>query len=99
MKKLSEFHGKAATDLIGKILISISKIFKNEDNKKAYAEDGAAALIGSALINTPEGVVGILAALNEVPVEEYDYTAVTLIKDAYGMLTDQELVMLFGSQS
>lgn len=99
MKKLSEFTGRAATDLIGHILLGISDMFTNEANKKAYSEGGAAALIGSALINTPGGVVGILAALNETPVEKFEYNAVTLVKDAYALLTDPELVMLFGEQS
>lgn len=98
MKKPSEFTGKAATDLIGHLLLSVAQMLGDERNKKAYAENGAAALIGSALINTPDSIVGLLATLNEVPVDQYEYNAVSLVKDAYALLTDPEMLALFNSQ-
>ena len=99
MKKLSEIKGRDATNLLGYLLLFVGDMLANENNKTAYEKRGGVGLVGSALIHTPEAVVGLLAALNEVPVEEYDYNAVSLARDAMSIFRDPDLVQLFGSQS
>ena len=99
MKKLSEFKGREATNLLGYLLMFVGDMMQNEDNQKAYKERGPVGLVGSALINTPDAIVGLLATLNEVPVEQYDYNAVSLAKDAFGIFKDPELAQVFGLQS
>ena len=99
MKKLSEFKGREATDLLGHLLLDIGDMMQNQANTRAYKEKGAIGLVGSALIETPEAIVSLLARLNEVPVEQYDYNAISLAKDAFEIFKDPELVQLFGSQN
>lgn len=99
MKKLSEFKGREATNLLGKLLLSVSDMLDNAENKAAYQSKGAIGLIGMALIQTPDAVVGLLAALNEVPVEKYEYNVISLANDSFEIFKDPELVQLFGSQN
>ena len=99
MKKLSEFKGRDATDLLGHLLLDVGDMMRNPANSKAYKEKGAIGLVGSALIETPEAIVSLLARLNEVPVEQYEYNVVSLAKDAFEIFKDPELVQLFGLQN
>lgn len=98
MKKLSEFKGKQATDLLGYTLLAVGDIMQNEANKKALQEKGPVGLIGAALINTPDAIVSLVATLNEIPVDQYDYNAVTLGRDAFAIFKDPELIQLFNLQ-
>lgn len=99
MKKLSEFKGEEATNLIGTVLRSICNILKNKENLNAYQENGVIDLIGAALCNTPKEIIKLLAMLNEKTVEEYEVNAAVLVRDAYAMFDDPELLQLFGMQS
>lgn len=99
MKKLSEFKGEEATTLIGTVLLAICKILKNKENFKAYQNSGAMGLIGSALVNTPREITNLMAMLNEKKPEDYEVNGATLIRDAYEIFEDPELLQLFGMQS
>lgn len=99
MKKLSEFEGESATKLIGRVLLSISGILKNKKCRKCYSENDIAGMLGNALMECPEHLVCLLAALNEKKPEDYKYTAESLLVDAFSIFNDPALVMLFGSQS
>ena len=98
LKKLSEIKGRQATELLGQLLIDVGDMMADAENQKAYKEKGAIGLVGSALIRTPDAVVNLLARLNEVPVEKYDYSAVSLARDAFSIFRDPEMIELFGSQ-
>lgn len=99
MKKLSEFTGKDATNLIGKVLLSISAILRNKKCAECYRRNDIAGMLGNALVEVPDQIVNLLAALNEKKPEEYEYTAASLMTDAFAMFSDPALVVLFGSQS
>lgn len=99
MKQLSEFTGKAATDLLGLTLKSLSGIMRNKKNCEYYAKNDIIGMFGSALTETPEYVVSLLAALNEKKPEEYEYTAESLMADTFALFNDKAVMRLFGSQS
>lgn len=99
MKKLSEFKGEEATTLIGTTLLAVCNILKNKKNMKEYQSSGAMGLIGAALCNTPNEIIKLLAMMNEKTVEEYEVDGAVLIRDAYAIFEDPELLQLFGMQS
>lgn len=98
MKKLSEFEGDAAIDVVADLLPYIGEIAKNPKNKQANKKS-IADFAGSLLKNNKEAVKGILAVLNETSVDEYKITAASIIIDTLTMLSDDALLSLFGLQS
>lgn len=98
MKRLSEFTGDAAFDVVADLFPYLAEIARNPESRAASTKSNlefAAAL----LKHNKAAIKGILARLNEVPVEEYTCTAVSLINDALTLVTDPDLMALFGRQS
>ena len=97
MKKLSEFEGDAAFNVIADLMMYINEIKKNPETQKLLkAKD---VYVESALFkNNKHAITGILAALSGVPIEEYRFTAYTLIRDFTEAFKDPGVQMLFGVQ-
>lgn len=97
MKKLSEFEGDAAFNVIADLMMYINEIKKNPETQKLLkAKD---VDVESALFkNNKQAITGILAALSGVPIEEYRFTAYTLIRDFTEAFKDPGVQMLFGVQ-
>lgn len=98
MKKLSEFEGDAGIDLVADLMPYIYEIVSNPETAKARSEN--ILLFAQALLkNNKPAVKGILALLNETPVEEYKISAASILVDTLTMLNDDALMALFGLQS
>lgn len=97
MKKLSDFKDDAAIEVVADLLPYISEIVQNPANKEARGKD-AMSFISALLRNNKHAVKGVLAVLNETPVEDYTCTAANILADAVTMLSDPDLLVLFGVQ-
>ena len=97
MKKLSDFKDDAAIEVVADLLPYISEIVQNPANKEARGK-GAMSFISALLRNSKHAVKGVLAVLNETPVEDYTCTAASILADAVTMLSDPDLLVLFGVQ-
>lgn len=97
MKKLSEFKDDAAIEVVADLLPYISEIAQNPANKEARSKD-VAGFVAAMLRNNKHAVKGILAVLNETPLEDYTCTAASILADTFTMLSDPDLMMLFGVQ-
>lgn len=97
MKKLSEFEGDAAIELVANLLPYIEEIAQNPENSNAKGKS-MAFFAATILRNNKESVKAILAALNETPVDEYKITAASIFVDTFTMLNDEALLGLFGLQ-
>lgn len=97
MKKLSDFKDEKAFEVVAEILPFIGEIATNPKNMEAT---GTKAQLAAAMIkNNASALKGILAVLNETPVEEYHCNAATVLVDTLTMLMDPDLMQLFGLQS
>lgn len=97
MKKLNEFEGDAGFELVANILPCIEAIVQNPEVKTARSKS-LASFVSAMLKSNKEAVKGILAALNETPVDEYKVTAASIFADTFAMLNDESLMGLFGLQ-
>lgn len=96
MRKLSEISGADGIAAIGGMLPRIEKMIRN--TKKG---DNMSPLeyLGAMLKNSPKDAVALMAALDGVPVEDYEKKSfLELIKDMNDMIADEELQQLFGLQ-
>lgn len=106
MKRLSEFKDEAGIELVGKLMMPISRIVQNKGvfaaRAKAKAEDRpmpmmelASAILGNAQAETIE----ILALLNEEDPSSYHFNAATVFGDVMQLFGDPDFQALFGLQS
>lgn len=101
--RLSEFRDEQGVEVVAKLLVPIGKIVSNEKNAKAQKEanEGKGSMLDfvSALLqNSPRDVMDMLAILDGKDPNEYHCSAATVLVDALHMMSDHELLMLFGLQ-
>lgn len=102
--KLSEISGAKTfdekCDMVAKLLPITRKIATNENIKADMKENGSTytAFLTALIKHARNEAVEIIAALNEIDVEQYKAkaTAATIIGDLYSLLYDDELMELFG---
>lgn len=97
MKKLSEFEGDAGFELVANILPCIEAIVQSQEVKAARGKS-LASFVSAMLKSNKEAVKGILAALNETPVDEYKVNAASIFADTFALFEDDSLMGLFGLQ-
>lgn len=97
MKKLSDFKGEEAFDLLEDLIDPMGDIFSNNEFLQALGNDNKKAL-KSLLRNNRKAVVEVLARLNEVPVEDFHYNIATLTIQCLALMNDKELLSVFTSQ-
>lgn len=101
--RLSEFKDEKGVKVVAQLLVPISKIVSNKENaeaQKAAAEDGGSMFsFASALLqNSPRDVMDMLAILDDKDPQEYHCSAATVLMDVFNMISDPELLALFGLQ-
>ena len=101
--KLSDFKDERAIDVLADILEPAAEIVANPANAEvaASANDGFVGKLKFAkamLKNSRNAVMDILAILNDTPRSEYHCNAATVIKDLVDILSDEELLSVFGLQ-
>lgn len=98
--KLSQYKNEDALDLIMDIMDPVAEILGDANFAKLAQDESAnkMTLAKEAIKNHKKAVIQILATLNGVPVEEYQGTPMSMIKDALEILSDEELTEFFISQ-
>lgn len=101
--RLSEFRDEQGVEVVAKLLVPIAKIVSNEKNAKAQKEanEGKGStldFVSAMLQNNPRDVMDMLAILDGKDPNEYHCSAATVLVDALHMVSDPELLMLFGLQ-
>lgn len=95
--RLSEFKDEKGIEVVAKLLIPIGKIAANAQNAKA--REGTQLEFASALLqNNPSEIMKMLAILADKNPEEYHCNAASVLMDVINMISDPELMVLFGSQ-
>ena len=96
--RLSEFKKEKAIEGVANLLIPIGNIVANPANEEA--KDGGVLKFASEMLkNNTKDAMEILAILADEPVESYTCTGVTVLKDMLNVLSDPDLLELFGLQS
>ncbi len=96
MRKLSEIKGEEALDVLAEIIEPAAEIFTDENVKNALkAENNKAKAAKIILKDHNKAVLTLMAALEAVPVEEYQPTLFALPSLILGILNDPELNSLF----
>lgn len=97
MKKLSDFKDDAAIEVVADLLLYLAEIARNPESRAASTKSNFE--FASALLkHNKHAVKGILAVLNETSLEDYTCTASSILADAVTMLSDPDLLVLFGVQ-
>lgn len=106
MKKLSEFKDEQALDVLAEILESAISLISDNEFKLAILGDKENNLppnkmkaINVCLRHHKAEIINIMAVLNETPVEEFHFNALTLPRMVLFMFNDRELIDFFKYQS
>lgn len=96
--KITEFKNEDAIELLCDIIEPTAKILADKEMKKAV-EKGCTKIdaIKIALKNNKGEIIAILAALNKTPIEQYECTVPTIIRDCLEIINDKELTDFFTS--
>ncbi len=106
MKRLSEFKDEAGIELVGKLMLPISRIVRNRGVFEARAAAKAEGrplpmmeLASAILSNAQAETIEILALLNEEDPSDYHFNAATVFGDVMQLFADPDFQALFGLQS
>lgn len=99
--KLSEFKGEKAIEVLADIIEPITTILADEDVQKISrdATKSNASAVAVALKKYPKDILFVLAKLDNQDPETYNPNLVEIPKKILEALNDEDLKMLFTSQS
>lgn len=95
--RLSDFKDEKGIEVVAKLLIPIGNIAANSKNAEARGK-GNLAFASALLQNNQRDVMDMLAILNDKDPAEYHCTAASALVDVFSMISDPELLQLFGLQ-
>lgn len=95
--KLSDFRDEKAIEVVANLLPHIEHIVTNSKNEVA-ASKSVSAFAQAILLNNTKDVMAIYAILDDKNPAEYHCTAATVLSDTLDMLSDPDLIALFGLQ-
>lgn len=98
MKKLSEYHGEEAIELLGEILEPVSTIMADKQISEMVGKDSKLKVVQYLLKYHSKQVIEILATLDGKTVDEFDCNLFTLPMMVLNVLNDEVLVNFFSSQ-
>lgn len=96
---LRDFTGAEGIQVIGKLLVPITTILGNPDNKQDIDSGDLLAQIGAFFRNNPREVLEILAIMDRKDPAVYNITAQEALGKLLSWFDDPELLGLFGLQS
>ena len=103
MKRLSDFHGEKAFQVVADLLVPIGNMAVNANKLKAKIKDGddvsQLEFISELLKSNYEDMKTIFAIMNDADPATYDCTAASILLDAMTAFNDPLLAELFGLQS
>lgn len=92
--KLSDIKDEKALDVLADIIEPANEIFSDEEVKEA-SEKSKAKAISIAIKKHKKEVIAIMAALDDVPIENYHFNILTVPIKILSILNDPELEQLF----
>lgn len=97
--KISDYKDEEALDLVADLIEPAGKIFSDQELRKAVKDGSSKPSVAKIIIkNHKSEIIEILARINNVPVNEYHFTVMSLITDVIDIIQDQELMSVFYSQ-
>lgn len=96
--KLSDFKDERAIEVVADLLVPISKIVSKPEIADAQSKS-VIEFAAAMLKNGKREVMDMLAILSEQNPETYTCTAATVMRDVIDMVSDPDLLQLFGLQS
>lgn len=99
MKQLSEFKNEQGVIVVAKLLNPISRIVIKIRDKGKKPNGSPIEFLTAVLEESPKDIMEIFAILNEVPVEDYQCNAASILMDTVKLAADKEFMELFGLQS
>lgn len=98
--KLSEIKGEKAIDTLALLIEPVAQIFADEEINKAYkAGLPKIKIVKLALQNHAKAVIEIMATLDGVEPDKYEFNLLTLPVKILEILNDEAFTDLFTSQS
>lgn len=97
--KLKDFSGAKGIEVVGKLLIPITKILGNPENGREIANGNLLVQIAAFFRNNPSDVLEILAIMDDKDPKDYEITAQDALAKLLAWFDDPELLGLFGLQS
>ena len=98
MKRLSEYRGEEALDLLADLIEPAAEIMQDKELATLFKEKNMAAAAKTAIKNHKRAVLEIMARLDGVDPNEYAPSIFALPAKLLEILNDPELVNLFTSQ-
>ena len=98
MKKLSDFQGEEALDLLADLIEPASEIMADPKMRELIEGKNKGAIVKALIKNHKKQIIEILAIIDGVPVEEYKVNVFTIPLKLLDILNDKELVDFFTSQ-
>lgn len=96
MKKLSEYENEEALDLLADIIEPAVAIIGDAKVKEMYQGKATKIALAQYIIRDHKtDIIGILARLEGIPVEEYKVNLFTLPMKLIEILNDEELISFF----
>lgn len=96
MKKLSEYKGEEALELLADLIEPMSVIMTDKEIHALFKENRFKA-ISLAIKKHKDAIIEILAILDGVPVDKYECNLLTLPVTILALLNDKEMLQLFTS--
>ena len=98
--RLSAFKDEKAIEVVAALLGPISRIAQNEKNQEARGEGKSMLDFAIAILkNNATDVKDMLAILADEDPGKYHCSAATVLRDVFHMISDPEMMELFGVQS
>lgn len=98
MKKLSEYRGEEALDVLADLIEPAAEIMQDKQLVAFFREKNMAKAASFAIKNHKKAVLQIMARLEDEPVETYAPSIFALPMKLLEIFNDPELVDLFTSQ-
>ena len=97
--KISEFKNGDAIDFLVDLIDPITTILSDKEVSDAWSAGNSKLHIAKLCLKKhKEEVIEILAMMDGKPVEEYECTPITIIKDMVQLFSDKELMDFFEQQ-
>lgn len=98
MKKLSEYRGEEALDVLADLIEPAAEIMQDKELVKLFREKNMATAAKVAIKNHKRAVLNIMARLEDVDPAEYAPSVFALPMKLLEIFNDPELINLFSSQ-
>ena len=97
--RLSEFKDEKGVEVVAKLLVPIGNIAADKEMAGIQKDSRNVGDFASLLLQRhTQDVMTMLAVLNDQDPADYPCNAATVLVDVFNMISDPELMMLFGLQ-